>query len=47
MKAGHGFSFIVDQKIAGRMERVVMINDGRVLTKKNSPEGIVYAVERT
>jgi len=47
MKPGHGFSFIVDEKISGRMERVVMINDGRLITKKISPEGIVYEVERT
>jgi len=47
MKTGQRFSFIIDQAIAGRMDRVVMINDGRVIKKEAGSEGIVYEVERT
>jgi hypothetical protein len=47
MKTGERFSFIVEQKIAERMDRVVMINDGRVKTKEAGTEGVVYEVERT
>ena len=47
MAAGQRFLFIVDQKIAGRMDRVIMINDGRVIKKEVGAEGTVYEVERT
>jgi len=47
MKTGQRFSFIIEQKIADRMDRVVVINDGRVITKEAGSEGVVFEVERT
>jgi len=47
METGQRFSFIIDQDIADRIERVIMINDGRVRTKEAGSEGVVYEVERT
>ena len=47
MTTGERFSFIVDQNIAGRMDRVVLINDGRVISKVSGGEGVAYEVERT
>ena len=33
--------------IAGRMDRVVMINDGRIVSKKQQDLDMAYTVERT
>jgi len=47
MKAGQRFSFTVSMDIAGRMDRVVMINDGRIVSKQQDNGDMVYTVERT
>ena len=47
METGQLFSFIVSMDIAGRIERVVMLNDGRVVSKKQRNGDMVYTVERT
>lgn len=41
------FSFICTLAQAGRMERVVVNADGRVVSRKKTPEGIVFEVEKT
>ena len=47
MNADETFRFIVDEDIAGRMDRVVMQNDGSIEKKKKGPEGITYLVGKT
>ena len=47
MASGDRFSFIVDTDIAGRMDRVIMLNDGRILAKEHGEEGTTYTVVRT
>ncbi len=47
MENGQRFSFIMSMDIAERMERVIMINDGRVVGKKRQDEDVIYTVERT
>ena len=47
MNNGARFNFIVAGDIADRIERVIMINDGRVVSKEPSGNDVVYTVERT
>jgi hypothetical protein len=47
MRTGQQFSFIIASDIAGRMERVIVINDGRVVSKKQQLTDMVYTVEKT
>ncbi|MFP7755346.1 hypothetical protein ACLG6S_11970 [Thermodesulfobacteriota bacterium B35] len=47
MARGEKFSFVVDADIAGRMDRVIMINDGRILAKERKEGGTVYTIVRT
>jgi hypothetical protein len=47
MKADQQFSFIVSMDIAGRMDRVVMINDGCIVSKQQDNGDVIYTVERT
>ena len=47
MKSGQGYCFIVSMDTAERMDRVVMINDGRIVSKQQSGGDMVYTVERT
>jgi hypothetical protein len=46
MKSGKGYSFIVSMKMADRMDRVVMMNDGRIVSKQQRGGDMVYTVER-
>jgi len=46
MGSGLRFSFLVDGSIAGRMDRVIGKNGGRIIVKKSVPEGIGYEVEK-
>lgn len=41
------FSFVVDHRVSGRMDRVVIMNDGVVLKKEDRPDGVYYLVART
>lgn len=47
MVAGQQFSFVVSPDIAGRMDRVVMVNDGMVVNKRRDGANVVFKVERT
>jgi hypothetical protein len=47
MQPGQQFSFIVSPDTATRMDRVVLINDGRVVDKQQSNGDMLYTVERT
>jgi hypothetical protein len=47
MDTGQLFNFIVSMDIEERMERVIMINDGRVVSKTRQDEDVIYTVERT
>ncbi|XOF33334.1 MAG: hypothetical protein ACL93V_15220 [Candidatus Electrothrix sp. YB6] len=48
MRSGQQFSFLVSPDTAKRMDRVVQINDGRVLQKQRQGNDVVlYTVERT
>ena len=47
MRTGEQFSFIVSMDIVGRMDRVILINDGRIVNKKTEAGDMVYTVERT
>ena len=47
MRSGQRFSFLVEKKIAQRIDRVVAINDGRAVSVQKQGEVLVYTVERT
>ncbi len=47
MKIGQKLRFIVSGDIAGRMDRVVVLNDGRVIEKRPQGEDVLYSVEKT
>lgn len=47
MKSGQRFYFIVDRSIVVRMDRIILMNDGRILVKESGPEGIEYEVEKS
>jgi hypothetical protein len=47
MNAGEKFSFLISADIAGRMDRVVVFNDGRVVAKQPCGDDVVYTVEKT
>ncbi len=46
MAPGQRFRLLVDASIAGRMDRVIVINDGRIVTKKTDLNGTMYEVEK-
>lgn len=39
--------FIVDPDTAGRMDRVIVLNDGRIAEKKVESGGVSYTVVKT
>jgi len=47
MGIGQRLRFIVSGDIAGRMDRVVAFNDGRVIEKIPRGEDVLYTVEKT
>jgi len=47
MTNGARFNFIVAADIADRIERVILINDGRVVSKEQANGDVIYTVERT
>ncbi|MGB5684996.1 MAG: hypothetical protein WBM35_04235 [Candidatus Electrothrix sp.] len=47
MASGEQFSFLVEKKIAQRIDRVIAVNDGRVVSAEEQGEDLVYTVERT
>jgi len=47
MRPGERFAFVVDADVAGRMDRVVLINDGAIVRKQAGDDGVLYEVERT
>ena len=47
MDPGQQFSFIVEKKIAQRIDRVIAVNDGRAVFVAEQGEDLVYIVERT
>lgn len=47
MHPGQWFSFLVSPDIAARMDRVVMINDGRTVQKEEQAGAILFTVEKT
>ncbi|WP_446010329.1 hypothetical protein [Candidatus Electrothrix sp.] len=47
MHTGEQFSFVVEKKIAERMDRVIAFNDGRAVAVKEQGKDLIYTVERT
>jgi len=47
MARGQRFRLWVDAVVAERMDRVIVINDGRIAAKKTGREGTMYEVEKT
>ena len=47
MAPGQRFRLLVDESVAGRMDRVIVINDGRIVAKKTNRNGTMYEVEKT
>ncbi len=47
MDSGQQFSFIVEKKIAQRIDRVIAINDGRAVSVTEQGVDLIYIVERT
>ncbi len=45
--SGSMFSFICEAGHAGKMDRVIAFADGKVVSKKEQPEGIIFVVEKT
>jgi len=46
MRTGQRFRFVVAPDITGRMDRVVLINDGRIVSRTSIPDGVIYEVEK-
>jgi hypothetical protein len=44
MRGEKQFSFVVDHGVSGRMDRVVVMNDGQILEKTVRSEGVFYRV---
>ena len=47
MTSGVRYSFICDENMAGKMDRVITFADGLVVSKEKTPDGTVFVVERT
>ena len=47
MRSGERFAFVVDPDIVGRMDRVVVINDGKIVSKTRKADLVQYEVEKT
>ncbi len=47
MHRGDILRFIVDPDTAGRMDRVVVLSDGRIVEKKSESGGVSYTVVKT
>jgi hypothetical protein len=47
MRSGQRFYFIVDGGIVVRMDRIIMINHGRIIARESGPEGTEYEVEKS
>ncbi len=47
MSSGEQFSFLVEKKIAQRINRVIAVNDGRAVSVEEQGEDLIYTVERT
>ena len=47
MQMGEQFTFIIENKIAQRMDRVITINDGRAVRIEEQGQNLLYTVERT
>jgi len=47
METGQQFTFIVEEEIAQRMERVITINDGCAVSVTEQNGDVIYIVERT
>ena len=47
MASGEQFSFLVEKKIAQRIDRVIAVNDGRAISVEEEGEDLIYTVERT
>ena len=47
MVRGQRFSLLIDTGITGRMKRVIVINDGKIIASKTDRNGTVYEVEKT
>ncbi len=46
MTYGQRFCFVVDAAVAGRMDRVILISDGKIIDKKIGLQGTIYDVEK-
>ena len=46
MHVGQRFRCLMDKDIAKRMERVVRMNDGQVVERRQEDEDMLYTVER-
>ena len=47
MRPGQRFTFVVDSDTSERMERVILINDGRVVSRRSQGRDMIYTVEKT
>ena len=47
MARGQRFCLWVDAAVAGRMDRVIVINDGKIVVKKTDRDGTMYEIEKT
>ena len=46
MTFGQRLFFVADAAVAVRMDRVILINDGKIIDKKIGPQGTIYEVEK-
>ncbi len=47
MKPGERFFFVVDASIGGRMDRVIIINGGKIIDKKTVSQETFYEITKT
>lgn len=47
MAPGEQFSFLIEKKIAQRIDRVIAVNDGRAISVEEEGEDLIYTAERT
>lgn len=47
LATGGQIQFICDEPVAGKMDRVIIFADGRMVSRVTTPDGVVIVAEKT